>query len=388
MKDKNDFLLWGIAGSFLVAGVLIIGWGVLHYKRPPKALSINELSEKNREDLTEIFPSHVAALVGGLYVSSDMRMRQQAKLEGTEFIQQMTDENGNPIPQSTKTQLLNRFYSILREIDARRADNSEQAGSLYNQEENDRWRKKLPLHKSNLTFKGPNGEKPLSHEEIACPHTIEDIRAKESICYEYRYADNVKSIFFFDDDMLRERDDIKNGHALARYSFPPPPFYTEKDNPSYEGVTNGSVFLANRYDTKYTLPIEELYYSFNGMLATVTLRDFEKNILEAKGYFSDGLFYSYERSTLQSNTEGNSLRNIKSLRIEKYFSPDLPPDTDWYIMEMINDGERRLVKGKWTETPTREVVLDNGMHFPPVTEFPYAQAPRYCTIYPKGCKHK
>jgi len=384
MKNKSDFLGWAFAGTSLLIGVGLIAWAALHYSAPKKALSIKELAEKNRDELSEVMPEQNAALVDVFYHMPNGR--QKAEQIATDSIKHMKTQDGQSLSQENIEQQSARVQEILQEMDRRVEENEALKNSPYNQRKNENWRKTLPLHKSNLSFRGPKGEEPLSHEEITCPPNIENRRDKDAVCYKYSYGNNVESIFFFEKDVLLERDDLQNHRATVRYRFIPVPFYTEKDNPGYAGILKGTVFLGYHYDPKYDYPTKEFYYGFDGLLARATFRDFEQKQQIEVSYMSDSSFYLYERFQLVTDAKQDITEGTPLMRLEIHQPPvisDENPDPHVYFMDIVENGQKKYFKGKWTGNAEEEIVLDNGMRFPSAKK---ENTPTYCLIYPRGCK--
>lgn len=375
MRNRNSFLSGVLAVVFWVLCVSGNGWSFFRYNTPEVPVSDIELNQQDAQDLEKLFPPFTAKMFA-VYLQFPAPYPQSVREKGEQFLLKNPDiEN-----QLSAMDRLALFQEILQTIDQRHKHNEEVKNSEYNRKKNAQWRNGLPLHKSNLTFRGPNGEKSHSHSEITCPPDIENVKVKKFVCYEYNYADDVKSIFFFDEDMLAERDDVKNGRALARYTFMPTPFYSEKDVPHYSGVLSGAVSCLHRYDPRYTYPVEETVYADEEILSSQVLRDFEKQTQTSVEYYSDHRLHFYEKRVLDG-TEANGVNT--ALRIEADYS--IPPV---YHMTFWDKGQLKQKTGKLVETRDGEIVLDMGLSFPPSTKLPNAQAPTYCTLYPKGCKHK
>ena len=363
-----------------------------------KPATDEQLAELETGELTAVLSPEAAHAVAGTLDLPDLAAELpdstlnaliNAKVEGAKAAYRITN---NLDPDATASpeqeQQLLELENVVRTQMTRRQEQLRKKHAYYHPE-NERWKKTLPLHKNNLTFYGPNGEKPLSHHEIDCIPTMWGKNPEELECYEYNYPNEIKSIFFFQEDVLVQRDDLKQGHLTDRYEFNKAPFYTEKIRELLTNAQQGLPREARYYSSKNTaFPQQEISYENDGVLSVLRERDFDKKIQTERVYSSDHLFYSYERSPFSPSQEGTLFAaNADFLQIQIVWEPIQDENTPKrYLKTTYRNGQFVRQAGNWLELADHTVLLDNKQQFPAATSFPRAKP--YCEIYPTGCKKK
>ncbi len=354
---------------------------------PPKPASQEELIAAEQAELTPLFGEEHAATLAKL--DANLTARAAVGIMGQQYIEykylslKETDEAA--ANQAVKTDL-DAFHAILQKHAAIRQENykKEQEYTAYLTKQ---WHATLPLYKKNLTFKGPDGEEPAQHSETDCPPTLQGYQIKGLVCLEYRYPNGAKSIFYFQRNFLRGRDDFRPDETVrARRLFFPVPSYTFRARPEETLAARGMVYVEELYDQEHALPHTVSFYAPDGTVQETVLRDFQKNREQHPAYDMNWQhrLSSYHTINTADGTVAHHHTSI-GIRLDKN-DRDPAATQGTYERSVSHNGKRELTRGTWQAKEDNTIVLDSGKTFAPADQLPRSRS--YCEIYPAGCKKK
>ena len=377
---KYIIILLGVC--ILIAGIFCLV--LLTHKSPSvqEPLHEEQLLKLDTQELAAVLPAELAAVIANLNGERNKVGTLENRLDiANIFIQTAIEFKYSKTPASDEEPQIKKdtlelkkiFFNIIQ----RRVEN-EKLQMDYFQAENQRWRKQLPLHRNNLTFRSVRGKRPFSYRKIECPLTLWNSKEKKMVCYKYLYRSGEKSIFYFLDNVLYERDDFNKDALQARYLFFIPPFYNETRSELLEPVLAGRVSVAHLYKGD-ALPAQELKFESDGVVGGKLVRDAGEKTIKNWTYSSDHRFYSFTRSQFNDLNEGKATYQL-------YVQIVWPVQPRRYVLQESKNGQVYQRYGTWKEDDKGATVLDMGIAFPLATSEP--RAPVYCTLYPNGCKKK
>lgn len=355
-----------------------------------KPLTEEELDRLDAQDLSTVLPPKLAETIAKLSKLGNTNItftKKMIPVNAQTAVKFKYGENPSEADLAKMEEDTTKVENILFNNAKRRADNKKLQEQFF-QAENERWRKKLPLHRDNLTFRSATGKRPVSHKKIDCPSTtMWGGKTTGMMCYEYKYPKELKSIFYFSDDVLHERDDLDQNILQARYIFHTPPFYTETRPNLVEPVLAGRVWGAHLYNGNL-LPYKDLTFDGDGIVISKLTRDFATKTIKDIGYDSEHHFHSFSVRHLTQLTENPANVSADYELYVQIIWPTVSTENTprRYGLAETKNGHTNRYYGSWKENENHATVLDNGMIFPAATE--ETRAPTYCDLYPKGCKKK
>lgn len=252
------------------------------------------------------------------------------------------------------------------------------------------WLQSLPLHKNNLTFVGRENTSVLEHSSMGCSPIEQfhlpsryQVSETKNKCELYTYSDGTKSMFYFENDILRARDELTSGnHVTARYIFFPPPTDDPKDDPLVQLPIQGLVVQEQFYQNSTVRvntfgPDGFVLQKVEGS-ASQSGNEPEMQQMNVLTYLPNHQFTGYTKGTRKKDSPLLTQR----LELSNSSHSSLPANT--YKVVTSSSQGKKTKTGSWTlNKKTNTVVLDNGRQFPPSDTLPRAKT--YCEIYSTGC---